>query len=376
MVLYGPSPVTATAVAVVKNVACKVLDIPPARVLKLPKSIATPNRISFELTHPDLPLRPDQSIVDVRQEIDKEVNRMIRADIPVNVYHNMTLEQLLHKFGDDVIDRFYDINESAFADWLFNEYERIMDRPIWNNHLEQRGPKIWWKRHQNVEGIEVDHKEGIKQFLSEINGQEIDLLTEKSRRYFMNRRAWMRDNGMIPKDSREIPSNESEFELVTGKKWTAALGIFDRKTNTNYATAHEDLKFSAFEIDGIGCGLCLPNHYSRHWNSENIQTPIGYLKSTGELGRIVVYQIRHRQVRMHSLRFNIDVFPGFNSEIIGSNPYYMFRETFNIKHLASIIPDDHDLSVPELAQPIDFQSLIEGPDEMNDTVDDHVEMAQ
>ena len=146
---------------------------------------------------------------------------------------------------------------------------------------------------------------------------------------------------------------------MTGKKWTDNIGIFDRKTNTNFATAHNELKFSAFEIEGIGCGLCLPNHFSRHWNSENIQNPIGYLKSTGELGKIVVYQMRHKPVRTHSLRFNIDVFPGYNSEIIGPNPYYMFRETFNIKHLASIIPDDHDLSVPELAQPIDFQSLID-----------------
>lgn len=190
---------TATAVAVVKNVACKVLNIPPGRVLQLPKSIATPNRVSFELTHPLLPLRPDQSIVDVRKEIDKEVNRMIRADIPVKVYRNMTLEQLLDRFGDDVIDRYYDIDESEFAKWLFHEYEVIMDRPIWNNDLEKRGPKMWWKRYQNVEGIEIDHKEGIKQFLSEINGQEIDLLTEKSRRYFMNRRSWMRETGQIPK---------------------------------------------------------------------------------------------------------------------------------------------------------------------------------
>merc|ERR1712062_178940 len=75
-------------------------------------------------------------------------------------------------------------------------------------------------------------------------------------------------------------------------------------------------------------------------------------------GKIVVYQLRHKPVKMHSLRFNIDVFPGYNSEIIGPNPYYMFRETFNIKHLASIIPDDHDLTVPQLAEPIDFQSLI------------------
>ena len=42
MVLYGPSPVTATAVAVVKNVACKILQVPQGRVLSRPKSIALP----------------------------------------------------------------------------------------------------------------------------------------------------------------------------------------------------------------------------------------------------------------------------------------------------------------------------------------------
>eukprot|EP01083_Nonionella_stella_P195642 720535_1 len=99
MVLYGPSPVTATAVAVVKNVACKILNLPPSRVLNRVQSIATPNRVKFYLTHPNLPLREDQSIVEIRQEIDKEVNRMIRADIPIEVYHNMTLSQLLDKFG-------------------------------------------------------------------------------------------------------------------------------------------------------------------------------------------------------------------------------------------------------------------------------------
>ena len=160
---------------------------------------------------------------------------------------------------------------------------------------------------------------------------------------------------------------------MTGKKWTSNIGVFDRKTNTNFAAAHTELKFSAFDIEGIGCGMCLPNHYSRHWNSENIQHPIGYLKSTGELGKIVLYQMRHKPVRQHALRFNIDVFPGYNSEIIGPNPYYMFRETFNIKHLASIIPDDHDLSVPKLADPIDFQSLIE--QSVSDD-EEHVEMSQ
>ena len=198
MVLYGPSPVTATAVALVKNVACKILDIPAGRVLNRPKSIATPNRIAFELTHPKLPLREDQSIVDLRQELDKEVNRMIRADIPIYIYNNMTLSQLLNKFGENVIDRYYDINESQFAKWLFNEYELIMDKPIWNNYLEKRGPFIWWKRYQNIEGIEIDQKQSVKQFLKEINGQEIDLLTTDSRRHFLKKRHWMRQTGQIP----------------------------------------------------------------------------------------------------------------------------------------------------------------------------------
>ena len=75
--------------------------------------------------------------MDIRQEIDKEVNRMIRADIPINIYQNMTLSQLLNNFGEDVIDRYYDINESEFAKWLFNQYELITGKPIWNNWMEK-----------------------------------------------------------------------------------------------------------------------------------------------------------------------------------------------------------------------------------------------
>ena len=146
------------------------------------------------------------------------------------------------------------------------------------------------------------------------------------------------------------------------------MGIFDRVTNTNYETADKDLKFSAFDIEGIGNGLCLPNYFSRHWNSETVQIPINYLRSTGELGKIVLYQLRMKPVHKHSLRFNIDVFPGYNSEIIGANPYYMFRETFNIKHLASIIPDDHDLSIPNLAEPIDFNNQTQYRNECEDDV--------
>ena len=123
---------------------------------------------------------------------------MIRADIPVNIYRNMTLSELLDKFGSDVIDRYYDIDESAFAKWLFAEYESIMQRPIWNNYLEKQGPTIWKKRYQNVEGIEIDQKESIKAFLSEINGQEIDLLHEYQRKHFIKKRHWMRSTGQIP----------------------------------------------------------------------------------------------------------------------------------------------------------------------------------
>ena len=161
--------------------------------------------------------------------------------------------------------------------------------------------------------------------------------------------------------------------MVSDKKWTHNLGIFDRITNTNYETAHKDLKFSAYNIDGIGCGLCLPNHFSRHWTSQTIQEPINYLKSTGELGKIVIYQIRMKTKHTHSLRFNIDVFPGYNSEIIGPNPYYMFRETFNVKHLASIIPDHHDLSVPNLAEPIDFNNVSIQDNAHNDLDEDDEE---
>ena len=69
---------------------------------------------------------------------------------------------------------------------------------------------------------------------------------------------------------------------------------------------------------------------------------------------IVIYQIKYKNSK-HSIIFNIDVFPGYNSQIIGPNPYYMYRETFNIKHISSIIPNDYDLKIPQLAIPIDFK---------------------
>merc|ERR1712129_446748 len=102
---------------------------------------------------------------------------------------------------------------------------------------------------------------------------------------------------------------------------------------------------------------------------------MGYLASTGELGRIVLFRLRMKRVRMRTLRFSVDVFPGFNSEIIGSNPYTMFRETFDIKHLASIIPDDHDLHIPKLATPIDYSNQTsidddDGDDSVNDNSDE------
>eukprot|EP01084_Bolivina_argentea_P213405 362458_1 len=100
----------------------------------------------------------------------------------------MTLKDMLNKFGGDVIDRYYDISESAFAKWLFNEYELIMDEPIWNNYLENRGPLQMWKRYKNVEGIEIDRNESIKQFLNEINGKEIDLLHEPKRNYYLRKK--------------------------------------------------------------------------------------------------------------------------------------------------------------------------------------------
>ena len=79
-------------------------------------------------------------------------------------------------------------------------------------------------------------------------------------------------------------------------------------------------------------------------------------------------------MRMNMMKFQIDVFPGYNSEIIGPNPYYMFRETFNIKHLASLIPDDHDLPVPNLATPIDFENM-EDVHAVDDDEEEEEEMA-
>ena len=166
--------------------------------------------------------------------------------------------------------------------------------------------------------------------------------------------------------------------MVSGKKWTQNFGIFERVTSTDYSNASENLRFSAFDIEGVGCGLCLANHFSRHWNSETIGIPIDYLASTKELGKIVLYQMRMKRVRLKTLRFNVDVFPGYNSEIIGANPYTMFRETFDIKHLASIIPEDHDLYIPKLAKPIDWaaqdQDIIDDADDEEEEIESDSDM--
>lgn len=147
-----------------------------------------------------------------------------------------------------------------------------------------------------------------------------------------------------------------------GRAWTHKIGVLEHLSETDYINARENLRFTAWEIDGLKmhdnenenvCGLVLPNSRSPFINSTNSQRPMNYLASTGEVGKIVITQMRWRHRRSRELRIYFDVFPGYDAQVIGPNPYVMIRETFGIKTLASIIPVDHKLSVPKLAVPID-----------------------
>lgn len=160
-------------------------------------------------------------------------------------------------------------------------------------------------------------------------------------------------------DNDEFQSKyEREMDLVINKQWTHKMGLFDLQTSTTYnQSTIDELKFSVFEMQDLGCGLALPNDPSRSWNSMNIQTPITYLSNTNELGKIVIYEIRLKGHKNgNKMIFKIDVFPGYNSDVMGPNPYIMFRDTFQVKHLASVLPTDHQLHVPQLTEIIDWQS--------------------
>ena len=101
------------------------------------------------------------------------------------------------------------------------------------------------------------------------------------------------------------------------------------------------------------CGLSLSNSRARCLNSETIREPMLYLSSTGELGKIVMTQVHYR-TRRNGVRLYYDVFPGYDAKAMGPNPYVMFRENFNCKHLASLIPFDHQMHIPQVAEPIDY----------------------
>jgi len=156
----------------------------------------------------------------------------------------------------------------------------------------------------------------------------------------------------------QFPQNENGknlHELIANREWTHRYGVFNLKTKTNYETAHENIKFTAFEIPDLCNGIVLPNSRSTEWNSINIQRPMNYLESTLGLGKIVITQLRLHGGN-HQMKLYFDVFPFYDVETIGPNPYFMYRETFDIKHLASIIPLDYNLAVPKLANPVDFQT--------------------
>ena len=113
---------------------------------------------------------------------------------------------------------------------------------------------------------------------------------------------------------------EKEFEFVLGRAWTHKIGVLEHLSETDYNNARENLRFTAWEIDGLKmhddeeknvCGLVLPNSRSPYINSTNSQRPMNYLASTGELGKIVITQIRwkHRNTRQLRIHFDIQVVP-------------------------------------------------------------------
>lgn len=135
----------------------------------------------------------------MRQEIDDQVNRIIRRNLPINVYTNMRLYDLFDKFGERVIDRFCDINESAFARWFENEYELYFNKSFYDKNRRCNSRLIIEKgRYGNIDDIQIDRKESVTQFLNEIGGKPFDLLPKQMQRYYRKRKSWMKHSNQLP----------------------------------------------------------------------------------------------------------------------------------------------------------------------------------
>lgn len=259
---------------------------------------------------------------------------------------------------------------------------------MWNNAMERRGTRLDTNRFRRVDGIEIDMKTAVAQFLDEMGGNEMDLIPHSVKKFIKRKKTWMKHQGIISEQGMTLymidphwltagpvsymdcrtcymclfcvfvsdEREKSDLELVYDREWTHKLGVYNHLTNTDYSTAHETLRMSVVEIEDYYHGLALPRSYSAQWNSRNITESVDYLRSTSELGKIVIYQLRYKP-KKNELVFKIDVFPGFDAKVMGPNPYVMFREAFGVKHLASLVPYDHKVSIPQCTVPIDYQQI-------------------
>ncbi|ETO19962.1 hypothetical protein RFI_17259 [Reticulomyxa filosa] len=432
---YGPSAVTATAVHVTKAIACKMMKIPQARSLALPRFLATPNRAHFQLMHPAIRGYMDAETIktntELQRDLNKEINRVIRQNLPINVYSNLTIEEALQQFGGDIIDRFHDINEPEFTQFLNEQYLKVFGKPMFTNLYEAKyGPFLEKWRYRHIDGIELDMKEAISCFLDEVGGNELDLLPPKELQYLRSKKIWNQNNPVdaikfaqgdnqttevgdpnapisgeredIDSEGTGFSTNSNRWDHVRAKhpkkstrleeadvrnllkrQWTSRYGAFHKITNTDWDKAATNLRVNVIEIPGLFDGteaptiskkkkksnekknpaqrtqtpttenkpdeisssssdsstqspqsndskktssfvaICLSaSRTGMYSNSENIIHPSLYLKSTGELGRIVVTQTRyighHCCPKQH---LYLDVFPGYDAKALGVNPY-------------------------------------------------------
>jgi len=65
-----------------------------------------------------------------------------------------------------------------------------------------------------------------------------------------------------------------------------------------------------------------------------------------------MYQIRIKNRKKNELAFFVDVFPGYDSKTMGPNPYVMFRESFGMQSIATLLPPYYQVKVPEIAPAI------------------------
>ena len=175
-----------------------MLKIPQSRSFGLPKFRGTPNRGIFSLIDESFPT-DNSNLVTMRREIDDQVNRVIRRNLAIKVYTNMRIYDLFERFGESVIDRFSDINESKYAQWFQNEYELFFDKQFYDKTRRCNSRLIIDKgRYGIVDDIEIDRRESVSQFLQEISGKPQDLLPSQMQRYYRKRKTWMKRTNQLP----------------------------------------------------------------------------------------------------------------------------------------------------------------------------------